>query len=101
MRLTKTGNSGTLESSDISITMNPIEGDDIVVNLSSVVIEQFGEHIEVLIKNQIKKLGVEGVEVTAKDRGALDCTIIARVQTAVSRGCESSDIHMWGCNDEA
>lgn len=101
MRLTKTSSSGTLESSDISITINPVEGSDVIVNLSSVVIEQFGEHIENLIRDEILRYGLEGVEVIAKDRGALDCTIIARVQTAISRGCDDGNIHNWGCNYEA
>ena len=35
--------------------------------------------------------GVDGVRIVASDKGALDCTIRARVKTAILRACDSQD----------
>ena len=35
--------------------------------------------------------GVDGIKVIASDKGALDCTIRARIKTAILRACDSQD----------
>ena len=41
--------------------------------------------------------GIENAEVTAVDKGALDCTIKARVECAVYRSCDASSANIpWG-----
>ncbi|MFI3227557.1 MAG: citrate lyase acyl carrier protein [Clostridia bacterium] len=79
---------GTLESSDIMITILAQDEKDITVELSSSVEKQFGDDIRQLIKQTVSDLGVDGVFVKAVDKGALDCTIKARVKTAIFRACE-------------
>lgn len=101
MKIISTVSSGTTESSDIRITIAPNSEDEIKVNLSSVVIEQFGEQIRDLIKSTVLELGVTSALVTAKDRGALDCTIKARVQTALVRATGDDRLLDWRFNDEA
>jgi citrate lyase subunit gamma (acyl carrier protein) len=54
--------------------------------LNSVVYAQFGKEIEEVIMETLRELGVEDADVRASDRGAVDCTIRARVETAVCRG---------------
>ena len=52
---------------------------------------QFAERdrqIRQVIREALEQLGVENAEVTAVDKGALDCTIRARVETAVYRSLE-------------
>ena len=78
---------GTLESSDIYVEIAPLpERSGITLSVTSVVYEQFGAEIEAVIMDTLKNLGVTDVKVTASDRGAVDCTIAARVETAVERG---------------
>ena len=78
---------GTLESSDIFVEIAPAEaGSGIVLNLTSVVMQQFGPEIEAVIRETLAGLGVEDAQLTVSDRGAVDCTIRARVETAVCRG---------------
>ena len=78
---------GTLESSDIYVEIAPAEaGSGIALNLSSVVMQQFGPEIEAVIRETLENLGVKDAELTVRDRGAVDCTIRARVETAVCRG---------------
>lgn len=84
MRIIKSSKAGTLESNDILIMVAPNdEGNK--VELESIVKLQFGDHIEKLILDKLKELDVENVYVKAQDKGALDYTIISRVETAIKR----------------
>lgn len=88
MKIKKTAICGTLESSDIMITVMPAE--EIKVELNSSVEKQFGEEIRQLITKTVSDMGVTGALVQAQDKGALNCTIKARVKTALCRACETN-----------
>ncbi len=75
---------GTLESNDISITLSSTDGPN-AVKLTSIVINQFGDSIRTVITQALEQSGLNGVEVTAQDKGALECTIKARMETAIAR----------------
>ena len=79
------GFAGTLESSDITISIEPNEGKGIEIQLKSTVENQFGSQIRKVIRKKLEELGVTDALVRANDKGALDCTIQARVTTAVGR----------------
>ena len=74
---------GTLESGDIMIQIAP--GDGLQVELQSSVAAQFGRQIKALIAETLTGLGIENAYVKATDKGALDCTIRARVTAAAVR----------------
>ncbi|MCC8113463.1 MAG: citrate lyase acyl carrier protein [Bacteroidales bacterium] len=76
---------GTLESGDIMIRIVPGQKPGVDINLSSSVAYQFGNQIKRVIADTLAELGVDGVTVEATDKGALDCTIRARVTTAAVR----------------
>lgn len=77
---------GTMESSDIYVEVMPLaSGSGIDLTVNSVVYAQFGEAIEATIMETLKALEVEDMKVIVSDRGAVDCTIKARVETAVCR----------------
>ena len=76
---------GTLESNDILITISGIGGSANSVSLSSIVINQFGPAIRAVIDQCLEKSGLSGVEVSVQDKGALECTIKARMETAIAR----------------
>ena len=77
---------GTLESSDIFVEIEPAdEGTGIELKLTSAVYKQFGPQIEEVILETLKANGIEDAKVTANDRGAVDCTIRARVEVAALR----------------
>lgn len=90
---------GTLESSDIMILLDQGEN-GIEIELKSAVMYQFGEQIREVIRQTIADAGVTDVKVVATDRGALDCTIKARVLTAIHRAAESTD-YKWGDSNGA
>lgn len=85
MKIEKPAKAGTMESNDIYIMVYPSEHNGISIELESIVIKQFGKKIEQEIRDTLKKLDVESIHLVAKDRGALDYTIRARVETAVKR----------------
>jgi citrate lyase subunit gamma (acyl carrier protein) len=74
---------GTLESGDIMIQIAP--GDGLQVDLQSSVAAQFGRQIKALITETLTGLGIDNAYVKATDKGALDCTIRARVTAAAVR----------------
>lgn len=76
---------GTLESSDVLVTLEPHE-DGLEIEIDSVVKEQFGEAIRHTVEEVLSELDVQHARVSIVDRGALDCVIRARVETAVLRG---------------
>ena len=94
MEIKKTASAGTLESSDIMVTLEKGEK-GIEIDLSSTVEKQYGKQIRKVITETLESLGADGVKVVANDRGALDCTIKARVSAAFYRAAESTD-YKWG-----
>jgi len=96
MEITNASIAGTMESSDIMITLEPSES-GIEIDLESTVEKQFGKEIRCVITETLTLLGVCRARVTAVDKGALDCTIRARVKTAV---CRASGVpYPWGGDD--
>ena len=76
---------GTMESSDVYVEIEPAEA-GVTVELQSVVQAQFGEAIEAAVRDVLARCGVEKACVKVMDRGALECVIRARVETAIVRG---------------
>ncbi|MDO4210606.1 MAG: citrate lyase acyl carrier protein [Bacteroidales bacterium] len=76
---------GTLESGDIMIQIEPAETQGLTIELNSTVMYQFGEQIRNVITETLTDLGVTDALVKATDKGALDCTIRARVTAAAVR----------------
>lgn len=95
MEIIKNSIAGTLESSDIQIMIEPKEENGIEIELTSSVEKQFGKQIRKTIKETIEKLRVENARVIATDKGALDCTIKARVECAVYRAAGIKEKYDW------
>lgn len=96
MEIQKMATAGTLESSDCLVTVEPGEG-SVNLELSSSVMNQYGRQIKVTVLETLERLGVDSASVTVVDKGALDCTIKARVECAVFRSCgESAKNIPWG-----
>ncbi len=86
MEIKKAAVAGTLESSDAYVRVEP--SDDLEVDITSVVYDQFAEAIERSVREVMEELGVTSGRVSINDRGAIDCVIKARVETAVRRAGE-------------
>ena len=73
---------GTLESSDAQVTVEPGDG-TIELTIESSVIHQYGRQIRKVTLETLDRLGVDNAKVTIFDKGALDCTLKARVESTV------------------
>ncbi|KFI45054.1 citrate lyase subunit gamma (acyl carrier protein) [Bifidobacterium bohemicum] len=94
MDITRTATAGTLESSDIQVTLAP-GGDGIDIDLTSDVIKQFGEQIKATITSVLKDYGITSAKVKAVDKGALDIVIKARTVAAVQRALDIVEQPKW------
>lgn len=86
MNIIRTAACGTLESSDALITVAP--GDGLQISIQSVVLRQFGAQIEASIRDVLRELEVTGAIITVEDRGAVDCVLRARCETALRRAAK-------------
>lgn len=84
MDIVKTACAGTMESSDAYVEIEP--ADVLDIQLESVVKQQFGDEILRVVGEVLKENAVEKANVRIVDRGALECVIRARVETAIVRG---------------
>lgn len=85
MEINKISKAGTLESNDIYVIIMPNEEGGIAIELESMVMKQFGAEIERAIRETLDTLQVKNAIIKAQDKGALDYTIRARIETAVKR----------------
>lgn len=88
VEIKKMATAGSVESNDILIMISKGEG-NIDIELESVVEKQFGEDIKKVIHDTLVEEGVSDAKIIAKDKGALDFTIRARVKACIKRGVES------------
>ena len=89
MEIKRSATAGTLESSDVYIEIEPGNG-AIEIDLESVVKQQFGEAIHATVMDVLDEQQVTSAKVHVVDRGALDCVLRARMETAIVRGREES-----------
>ncbi|MBR6135659.1 MAG: citrate lyase acyl carrier protein [Clostridia bacterium] len=94
MKLLKPAAAGTLESSDCFVSIEPSEN-GIEIDLKSDVIRQFGDRIREVIGETLDTLGIESCSISVTDKGALDCTIRARVESAAFRSAEIKEEIPW------
>lgn len=96
MKIIHPATAGTMESSDVMVTVAPGDG-GIDLSITSPVIHQFGAQIKKVVMERLDALEVTDAVVVVIDKGALDCTIKARVEGAVFRACDASDSGLpWG-----
>ncbi|MFH0993481.1 MAG: citrate lyase acyl carrier protein [bacterium] len=82
-KLMRIGTAGTLESNDAVLTVR--DGVGIKIEIESIVDAFFHDQIEMAIRAELAVLGCRDVFVKCEDKGALDCTIRARLRAAVRR----------------
>lgn len=95
MEIRKPAMAGTLESSDCQVTVEPGEG-KVEFHLESAVIHQYGNQIRKVVMETLNNLGIDNVKISMVDKGALDCTIRARVEGAVFRSADQRNDLPWG-----
>lgn len=95
MEIKKAAMAGTLESSDAQVTVEP-GTDGIELSIESSVIHQFGTQIRKVALDTLNRLEVKSGRITIVDKGALDCTLKARLECALYRSNDISENLPWG-----
>ena len=85
MKILKNAVAGTLESSDLFIQIEP-DDTELVLEIDSVVANQYMDAIRGAVLDTLKEFDVSIGKIFIKDKGALDCVIRARMETALKRG---------------
>ena len=73
-----------MESNDAMILIEPGEG-EVEIVIESVVMRQFGKQIEKAVKDVLDEYEIEDARVWVRDKGAVECTLKARTETAILR----------------
>ncbi len=83
MNIKTSAAAGTLESSDAYVMVEP--SDTLEIAIESVVYNQYADQIRAGIEQVLDQLGVKTGRISINDKGAVDCVIQARVETAIKR----------------
>ena len=92
MKIVREALAGTMESSDLMVRIAPAE-EGLEVSIHSEVMKQFGDQILQVVHATLDAMDVHQGFIIIEDKGALDCVIRARLQSAVLRAAESTEIN--------
>jgi citrate lyase subunit gamma (acyl carrier protein) len=91
MQLKIPAQAGTLESSDALVLVEPVAaGTGRQIELESNVMLQYGRRIRQQVMTALDRMCVADVRILVKDKGALDATVQARVETAIRRSGQAT-----------
>jgi citrate lyase subunit gamma (acyl carrier protein) len=91
MQLKIPAQAGTLESSDALVLVEPVAaGTGRQIELESNVMLQYGRRIRQQVMTTLDRMCVADVRILVKDKGALDATVQARVETAIRRSGQAT-----------
>lgn len=90
MKIIREAMAGTLESSDVMVRIAPAEGPEHDLLIASSVEKQFGAAIRHTLLQVLQQYDVPPVQVIVDDKGALDCVLRARLETALMRASETA-----------
>lgn len=93
MKIKENSVAGTLESSDIQIRISKNDLNQNIIYLESPVKHLYGEKIKNIIINILNQYKIENANITAIDKGALDCTIAARVHIAINKSIQNEELN--------
>ncbi|ENJ8542174.1 MULTISPECIES: citrate lyase acyl carrier protein [Raoultella] len=91
MKIVREALAGTQESSDLMVKIVPADG-ELEIIIHSEVMKQFGEQIRQVVEETLRAMAVRQGLIIIEDKGALDCVIRARLQSAVLRAVDEPHI---------
>lgn len=91
MKIIREALAGTQESSDLMVKILPADG-ELEVVIHSEVIKQFGDQIRQVVQETLRAMDVRQGVIMVDDKGALDCVIRARLQSAILRAADIQQI---------
>jgi citrate lyase subunit gamma (acyl carrier protein) len=86
---------GTFESSDVIFLIEPLpENSGRKIELYSTVLHQYGESFSQIVTEMLDQFQITDIHIIAKDKGALEPTIKARLETAIRRSLGIQEVTM-------
>lgn len=84
--------SGTFESSDVIFLIEPLqENSGRKLEISSTVMQQYGDSFRHIVTDMLDQYDMTDIHLIAKDKGALEPTIKARLETAIIRSLNQQE----------
>ncbi|HEX7583340.1 MAG TPA: citrate lyase acyl carrier protein [Prolixibacteraceae bacterium] len=84
--------SGTFESSDVIFLIEPLpDNSGRKLEISSTVMQQFGDSFKRIVNEVLDQYEMTDIHLIAKDKGALEPTIKARLETAIKRSLDEQE----------
>lgn len=91
MNIVREALAGTQESSDLMVKIAPSD-QALEIEIYSEVMKQFGEQIRQVVESTLDAMGITRGLIIIEDKGALDCVIRARLQSAILRATDVQQI---------
>ncbi|HPI98407.1 MAG TPA: citrate lyase acyl carrier protein [Synergistales bacterium] len=85
MEITKSVSAGSLGSSDVLVTLGPGQKGCMDIMVKSIVEKQFGRRIRKIAEDLFARNDITEAMVRIQGKGALECTLRARLETAIER----------------
>ena len=84
--------SGTFESSDVIFLIEPLpQNSGRKIELNSTVMQQYGVSFRRIVDEMLDQFEMTDIHLIAKDKGALEPTIKARLETAIKRSLDQQE----------
>jgi len=84
--------SGTFESSDVIVLIEPLsDNSGRKIEITSTVMHQFGASFNRIVIEMLDQYELTDIHLIAKDKGALEPTIKARLETAIKRSLNQQE----------
>ena len=84
--------SGTFESSDVIFLIEPLPNDSgRKIELNSTVMHQYGTSFRHIVEEMLDQYDMTDIHLIAKDKGTLEPTIKARLETAIKRSLSQQE----------
>jgi citrate lyase subunit gamma (acyl carrier protein) len=84
--------SGTFESSDVIFLIEPLpDNSGRKLEITSTVMQQFGASFNRIVEDILNQYDMTDIHLIAKDKGALEPTIKARLETAINRSLDQQE----------
>lgn len=92
MKPKKASQAGTFESSDVIFLIEPLpENSGRKIELYSTVLHQYGESFNKIVVEMLDQHKLTDIHLIARDKGALEPTIKARLETAIRRSIGTTE----------
>ncbi|MCD6177600.1 MAG: citrate lyase acyl carrier protein, partial [Candidatus Cloacimonetes bacterium] len=88
-KISSAGNYGKEIRSDCKVTVELTKSGGLKLELVSKVKDYFEDSIISLAKDELKFFGIKNAKILIEDRGALDYTIAARIESAIKQAIET------------